>query len=160
MEQLLSALAAVGVQYSDVTIAVMLATVAGAEMPASDLCFEILTDDPRYGVTDLSDLGDADLSERVDAADHTLTAASADIAPSDQQSPAAPGPPHRPSGRPADSGNTRRPNPGARSRRPAKGGGAGPSGQKAGAIGPVPHPWRGRPTITPGRGVVGPSAHR
>lgn len=82
-EQLLSALDAVRAQYSDVTIAVMLATVAGAEMPASDLCFEILAEDQRYGVTDLSDAGDAPLSEPADAPDHTLTAAQADPAPSD-----------------------------------------------------------------------------
>ncbi len=52
-DQLLSALDRVRVDYSDVTIAVMLATVAGAEMPASDLCFEILSDDERFGLTNL-----------------------------------------------------------------------------------------------------------
>lgn len=54
-EQLLSALDRVRAQFSDVTIAVMLATVAGAGMPASDLCFAILSEDERFGLSDVSD---------------------------------------------------------------------------------------------------------
>ncbi len=50
-EQLVAALDQVRADYSDVTIAVMLATVAGAQMAASDLCFEILVVDPRFGVS-------------------------------------------------------------------------------------------------------------
>jgi len=51
-EQLLEALDAVRSDHDDVTIAVMLASVADGDMPASDLCFDILATDPRYGVTD------------------------------------------------------------------------------------------------------------
>jgi len=51
-EQLLEALDAVRSDHDDVTIAVMLASVADADMPASDLCFDILATDPRYGMTD------------------------------------------------------------------------------------------------------------
>ncbi len=54
-QQLLSALDRVRAQYSDVTIAVMLATVAGAGMPASDLCFAILAEDERFGLSGASD---------------------------------------------------------------------------------------------------------
>lgn len=51
-DQLLEALDAVRSDHDDVTIAVMLASVADGGMPASDLCFDILATDPRYGVTD------------------------------------------------------------------------------------------------------------
>ena len=54
-EQLLDALDQVRASYPDTTIAVMLATVADDDMPASDLCFEILSDDPRFGLTGVSD---------------------------------------------------------------------------------------------------------
>ncbi len=37
---------------SDATIAVMLASVADGEMPASDLCFELLASDERFGLLD------------------------------------------------------------------------------------------------------------
>lgn len=53
-EQLLAALDDVRGSYADVTIAVMLASVADGGMPASDLCFEILDSDERYGLTDRS----------------------------------------------------------------------------------------------------------
>jgi hypothetical protein len=66
-EQLLSALDRVRDQYSDVTIAVMLATVAGAGMPASDLCFAILSEDERFG---LSDAAEPEADPDDDAPDH------------------------------------------------------------------------------------------
>ncbi len=50
-EQLLEALDAVRSEHDDVTIAVMLASVADGEMPASDLCFDVLATDPRYGMS-------------------------------------------------------------------------------------------------------------
>jgi hypothetical protein len=49
-EQLLAALDEVRSKYSDVTIAVMLASVADAEMPSSDLCFDIAATDERFGL--------------------------------------------------------------------------------------------------------------
>jgi hypothetical protein len=54
-EQLAEALDAIGDSFSDVTVAVMLASVADGEMPASDLCFDILANDERYGLTDWSE---------------------------------------------------------------------------------------------------------
>jgi hypothetical protein len=54
-EQLVAALDAIGDSFSDVTVAVMLASVADGEMPASDLCFDILANDERYGLTDWSE---------------------------------------------------------------------------------------------------------
>lgn len=53
-EQLLAALDKVRDEFSNVTIAVMLASVAGADMPASDLCFEVLLADDRYGIAEPS----------------------------------------------------------------------------------------------------------
>jgi hypothetical protein len=53
-EQLVEALDAIGDSFSDVTVAVMLASVAEGEMPASDLCFDILATDERYGLTNWS----------------------------------------------------------------------------------------------------------
>ena len=53
-EQLLEALGSVGESHSDATIAVMLASVAVSDMAASDLCFEIITGDDRFGLTDLA----------------------------------------------------------------------------------------------------------
>ena len=50
-EQLLEALDAVREDHDDPTIAVMLASVADGDMPASDLCFDVLATDPRYGMT-------------------------------------------------------------------------------------------------------------
>ena len=64
-EQLLTALEEVGGSYSDVTIAVMLASVADGGMPASDLCFEILDSDERYGLTDRSAFEGAGPSKEV-----------------------------------------------------------------------------------------------
>jgi hypothetical protein len=49
-EQLLDALDTVRSDFSDPVIAVMLAGVALDEMPSSDLCAELLTTDPRYGL--------------------------------------------------------------------------------------------------------------
>ena len=63
-EQLLTALDRVRDSYADLIIAVMLASVAGQEMPASDLCFEILATDPRYGLTDRSGSVDAGVAHR------------------------------------------------------------------------------------------------
>jgi hypothetical protein len=59
-EQLRAALDQVRQSYSDVTIAVMLASVADGDMPASDLCFRLLAGDERYGVTDWAELARAD----------------------------------------------------------------------------------------------------
>ncbi len=53
-EQLVEALGTVRESFSDVTIAVMLASVAGGDMPASDLCFGLLAAEGRYGLTDWS----------------------------------------------------------------------------------------------------------
>jgi hypothetical protein len=54
-EQLLDALGQVEGSFSEATIAVMLATVADDDMPASDLCFEIAAADPKYGLSQLSE---------------------------------------------------------------------------------------------------------
>ena len=54
-EQLLDALDEVRRSFSDGTIGVMLASVADAEMPASDLCFEVAAGDERFGLTGWSD---------------------------------------------------------------------------------------------------------
>jgi hypothetical protein len=51
-DQLLSALEAVRGAFPDVIIGVMLASVADADMPASDLCFEVAATDERFGLTD------------------------------------------------------------------------------------------------------------
>jgi hypothetical protein len=51
-EQLMEAIDAVGPDYDDVMIAVMLASVADGEMTASDLCFDVLDTDERFGITD------------------------------------------------------------------------------------------------------------
>lgn len=58
-EQLLEALDSVRATYSDVTIAVMLASVADGEMPASDLCFHMLSTDQRYGLAGASEANGA-----------------------------------------------------------------------------------------------------
>ncbi len=49
-DQLAAALDEARAEYPDPTIAVMLAGVAADDMPASDLCFELLTTDGRYGL--------------------------------------------------------------------------------------------------------------
>ncbi len=54
-DQLLAALAEIGTTFSDVTVAVMLASVSDSGMPASDLCFELATDQERYGLTGWAD---------------------------------------------------------------------------------------------------------
>jgi hypothetical protein len=51
-EQLLKALDTVADSFSDVTIAVMLASVAAGDMPSSDLCFAMLDTDERFGLTE------------------------------------------------------------------------------------------------------------
>jgi hypothetical protein len=51
-EQLLEALDQVRASFSDVTIGTMLASVADGGMPASDLCFELASEDERFGLTD------------------------------------------------------------------------------------------------------------
>lgn len=52
LEQLLAAIDVVSAEFDDATIAVMLASVADGDMAASDLCFDILDTDERFGVTD------------------------------------------------------------------------------------------------------------
>ena len=52
-EQLLEALEVVGESHSDATIAAMLVSVAAGDMAASDLCFEVVTGDDRFGLTGL-----------------------------------------------------------------------------------------------------------
>jgi hypothetical protein len=54
-QQLLDALDQVRDSYPDTTVAVMLATVAAGGMAASDLCFDILAVDERFGLTDRSE---------------------------------------------------------------------------------------------------------
>jgi len=51
-EQLLVAIEEVRGSFSDITIGVMLASVADGDMPASDLCFQLATSDERFGLTD------------------------------------------------------------------------------------------------------------
>jgi hypothetical protein len=53
-EQLLAAIDAVGSDYDDATIAVMLASVSDGDMAASDLCFDLLDTEERFGLTDWS----------------------------------------------------------------------------------------------------------
>jgi len=50
-DQLLDALDQVRESFADVTIGVMLASVADGQMPASDLCFEVADGDERFGLT-------------------------------------------------------------------------------------------------------------
>ncbi len=50
-EQLVEALDAVSGDYDDVTVTVMLASVADGEMAASDLCFTLLDTEERFGLT-------------------------------------------------------------------------------------------------------------
>lgn len=51
-DQLLEAVDAVGTDYDDVTVALMLASVADGDMAASDLCFTVLDTEERFGLTD------------------------------------------------------------------------------------------------------------
>jgi hypothetical protein len=51
-EQLVVALDEMRGSFTDTTIGVMLASVADADMPASDLCFELAASDERFGLTD------------------------------------------------------------------------------------------------------------
>ena len=50
-EQLSTALDAVAPDFDDVTLAVMLASVADGDMAASDLCFDVLDTEERFGLT-------------------------------------------------------------------------------------------------------------
>lgn len=54
-EQLVGALDQARSSFSDATLAVMLASVAYDELPSSDLCAELLGDDPRFGLVDPND---------------------------------------------------------------------------------------------------------
>jgi len=54
-EQLVAALEEVRDSFPDVTIGVMLASVADADMPASDVCFDLASGDERFGLTDWAD---------------------------------------------------------------------------------------------------------
>jgi hypothetical protein len=55
-EQLLTAIEAEGDEFSVATVAVMLATVADGDMASSDLCFELLATDERFGLTGWAEL--------------------------------------------------------------------------------------------------------
>jgi hypothetical protein len=61
-DQLLAALEEVREVFPDSTIGVMLASVADAEMPASDLCFGLAATDVRFGLSDWADSGTATTS--------------------------------------------------------------------------------------------------
>ncbi len=65
-EQLLTALEEVRGSFTDTTIGVMLASVADADMPSSDLCFELATVDERFGLTDWADSATKDGSSTGD----------------------------------------------------------------------------------------------
>lgn len=54
-EQLVAALEEVRHSFTDITIGVMLASVADADMPSSDLCFELASTDARFGLTGWAD---------------------------------------------------------------------------------------------------------
>ena len=54
-EQLLAALDELGDEFPLTTVAVMLASVADADMPSSDLCFELLDGESRFGLTGWAD---------------------------------------------------------------------------------------------------------
>ncbi len=54
-EQLLAALDGLGDEFSVATVAVMLASVSDGDMAASDLCFDLLATDDRFGLTDWAD---------------------------------------------------------------------------------------------------------
>jgi len=56
-DQLLNALEEVRGAFPDVIVGVMLASVADADMPASDLCFEVAATDERFGLTDWAEGG-------------------------------------------------------------------------------------------------------
>jgi hypothetical protein len=57
-EQLDAALATVVTEFPVTTVAVMLASVADSDMPASDLCFELAAGEDRFGLTDWSEFED------------------------------------------------------------------------------------------------------
>jgi hypothetical protein len=54
-EQLVTALEEVRDAFTDITVGVMLASVADADMPSSDLCFELASTDERFGLTGWAD---------------------------------------------------------------------------------------------------------
>jgi hypothetical protein len=72
-EQLLVALDQVGDSFSDVTIAVMLASVAAGDMPASDLCFDIAATDERFGLIDWAAFASGTGTPRPDPGERTPT---------------------------------------------------------------------------------------
>ena len=67
-EQLVAALEEIGHSFTDITIGVMLASVADADMPSSDLCFELASSDERFGLTDWADSGSAAIARPVEEA--------------------------------------------------------------------------------------------
>jgi hypothetical protein len=66
-DQLIEALEEVRGPFSDVTIGVMLASVADSDMPSSDLCFEVATSDERFGLTERSEREDSGHAEPTSA---------------------------------------------------------------------------------------------
>jgi hypothetical protein len=71
-EQLLAALDGVRATCSDVAIGVMLASVADADMPSSDLCFSIAATDERYGLGNWAEHGSA--ASTPDSSDRSVKA--------------------------------------------------------------------------------------
>jgi hypothetical protein len=71
-EQLLAALEEVRATFSDVTIAVMLASVADADMPSSDLCFDIAATDERFSLSQWAEHGTT--AEAPEASDRSTKA--------------------------------------------------------------------------------------
>ena len=53
-EELLTALDALRPRFDDATVAVMLASVAGSDLQASELCYRVVTTDARFGVATVS----------------------------------------------------------------------------------------------------------
>ena len=72
-EQLLEALEEVGSEFTTPTVAVMLASVADSDMPASDLCFEIVSEDQRFGLADLPDDAEARAPKPAESARDAVT---------------------------------------------------------------------------------------
>ena len=68
-EQLVTALEEIRGSFPDVTIGVMLASVADADMPSSDLCFELASTDERFGLTDWADSGTSPIGGSTEGAD-------------------------------------------------------------------------------------------
>ena len=62
-EQLLEALEGIRADFPPTIVAVMLASVADSEMPASDLCLDILATDERFGLTEVVPTDAVDVDE-------------------------------------------------------------------------------------------------